>query len=330
MKKIRLGLIGCNYMGKMHADCYRTMENVEVVAVADLKAEVANAVAKNFGAKVFTNGMELIESCQLDALDICLPTFLHTQHALKAMDKIKYIFIEKPVALIEAECDSLLEKQRQTGAQVQVGHVIRFWDEYSFLRDVYTDKRYGELINMTLQRISPSPTWGWNSWMQNTKLSGGAILDLHIHDLDYMLHLFGQPNSVHSVKNVRAEQNSYVATICQYDGFAVSVEGTWYLPQSYPFNMYYRAVFEKAVVELDGGKVTVYDETGSFQPDIPRASRALTNVVGNISETSGYMNELRYFITQATANKPIEKATLQDGVASLKFILQKIMQQTKN
>ena len=88
MKKIRIGILGCNYMGKMHADCYRTLENVEVAAVADIREEVAQSVAKECGAKVFTDAMELIETCELDAVDICLPTFLHTQYALKAMEKV--------------------------------------------------------------------------------------------------------------------------------------------------------------------------------------------------------------------------------------------------
>ncbi len=325
MKKIRVGILGCNYMGKMHADCYRALENVEVAAVADIREEVAASVAKEHGAKVFTDAMELIERCELDAIDICLPTFLHTQYALKAMEKVRYVFIEKPVALNEEECEKLLKKQRETGAQVQIGQVIRFWDEYVYLKKLVDEKTYGEVVNATFRRISPSPLWSQNDWIRQSKFSGGAIVDLHVHDIDYMFYLFGEPKKRSCIKNTRGEHNSYITTICDYEDFVVSVEGTWYLPPSYPFNMYYRVVFEKAVVEYDKGLVTIYDANGSFTPEIKKTVTSSGNFEGgNISEQSGYINELKYFTNQIKAGKPIEKAMLSDGVRSLKFILDEL------
>lgn len=326
MKTVKIGILGCNYMGKMHADCYRFMENVEVVAVADLNEETARKVAKEHGAKVYTDSDKLIEECELDALDICLPTFLHTQYAVKAMERgVKYVFIEKPVALNEEECEKLLQKQEETGAQVQVGQVIRFWDEYAYLKELVDNKTYGEVVNASFKRISPSPTWSRNNWMNNSKLSGGAIVDLHIHDIDYMLYLFGEPKKHSHIKNVRGEHNSYITTICDYGEFVVSVEGTWYLPPSYPFNMYYRVVFEKAVVEYDKGKVTVYETEGSFTPAIQKNELAQGAFAGgNISELNGYYNELKYFTDQIKKKEPIEKARLAEAVRSLRFILDEL------
>ena len=324
MKKVRVGILGCNYMGKMHADCYRTLENVEVAAVADIRKEVAESVAKECGAKVFTDAMELIETCELDAVDICLPTFLHTQYALKAMEKVPYVFIEKPVALNEEECEKLLQKQKETGAQVQIGQVIRFWDEYVYLKELVDNKTYGEVVNATFKRISPSPLWSQNDWIRQSKFSGGAIVDLHVHDIDYMFYLFGEPKKRSCIKNTRGEHNSYITTICDYEDFCVSVEGTWYLPTSYPFNMYYRVVFEKAVVELDKGKVTIYDADGSFSPKIEKSTLKGNFEGGNISEQSGYINELKYFTDCIKEGAKIEKARLIDGVRSLKFILDEL------
>ena len=325
MKKVKIGILGCNYMGKMHADCYRTIEGVEVVAVADLNEQTATALANEHGAKVFTDAKELINSCELDAVDICLPTFLHTEYAVAAMDKVPYVFIEKPVALNEEQCDKLIEKQEKTGAQVQIGQVIRFWDEYVYLKKLVDEKTYGKVVNATFKRISPSPTWSRGNWMNNSKLSGGAIVDLHIHDIDYMFYLFGAPKTSNCIKNTLGEHNSYITTICNYEDFCVSVEGTWFLPPSYPFNMYYRVVFEDAVVELDRGKVTIYDANGSFCPTIEKSSGIGGNVEGaNITEQSGYINELKYFTDCIKKNQKIEKAKLKDGVRSLKFILEKL------
>ena len=326
MKKVKIGILGCNYMGNMHDDCYKAIDGVEVAAVADLNEETAKKVANEHGAKVFTDAFKLIESCELDAVDICLPTFLHTRYALKAMEKVPYVFIEKPVALNAEECEQLLAKQKETGAHVQVGQVIRFWDEYVYLKDLVDSKKYGKVINASFKRISPSPTWSSNNWMNDSKLSGGAIVDLHIHDIDYMFYLFGVPEKSNRIKNTLGEHNSYITTICDYKDFVVSVEGTWFLPPSYPFNMYYRVVFERAVVEYDRGKVTVYDADGSFTPEIKKnLSIGGGFSGGNISEQSGYINELKYFTDSIKEKTNIEKATLSDAATSLKYILKNLI-----
>ncbi len=325
MEKIKVAILGCNYMGKMHADCYQLMENVQVVAVADLNEEVATSVAKPWGAKVFQDASELIEKTELDALDICLPTFLHTKFALQAMGKVPYIFIEKPVALTLEDCKLLLAKQKETGVKVQIGHVIRFWDEYAYLKTVVEEKKYGEVVNATFRRVSPSPTWSANNWRQDNKLCGGAVVDLHIHDIDYMLYLFGKPQKSCCIKNQIGEPNSYITTICQYDGFAVSVEGTWFLPASYPFEMYYRVVFEKAVVEFKQGRVTVFDDEGSQEVNISKQEITSGSFSeGNISELGGYYNELKYFVDCISSQAEIQKATLSEATQSLSFILDRL------
>lgn len=326
MKKVKIGIIGGNYMGKMHADCYRLLDGVEVVAVADINQEVAESLANSFGAKAFTDGKEMIKSCELDAVDICLPTFLHTEYALFAMDYVPYIFIEKPVALNMSECALLMEKQKQTGAEIQVGHVIRFWDEYAYLKKLIEENTYGKVVNASFKRLSPSPSWSKNNWLRNAKLSGGAVLDLHIHDIDFMLYLFGKPEKYSFVKNTLGESNSYIITICNYGDFAVSVEDTWFLPSSYPFNMYYRVVFENAVVEFDRNVVTVFGSENKFNPEIKKneiGSKEGFNG-GNISDLGGYYNELEYFTNAIANGKSIEKATLKEASESLEFVISEV------
>lgn len=124
---LKVGLIGCGFMGTMHANCYKNIEGVELVAVADIRPEKASQLAE--GAKIYGDGKELIENADVDIIDICLPTYLHAEYALLAMDKVKYVFVEKPVTLTVEESETLKAKQKETGAFVQVGQVIRFWDE---------------------------------------------------------------------------------------------------------------------------------------------------------------------------------------------------------
>ncbi|MBR2406335.1 MAG: Gfo/Idh/MocA family oxidoreductase [Clostridia bacterium] len=315
---IKVGLIGCGFMGAMHANCYRSLAGVEVAAVADIRPEKAAALAQ--GATVYADGMDLIAEADVDVIDICLPTFLHAKYALAAMDKVRYVFVEKPVALTVNEGEAMLAKAREVGCFVQVGQVIRFWDEYVALRDMVKSNKYGRVVNANFRRISPRPDWGWQDWLLDASLSGGAAQDLHIHDIDYVLSVFGEPEAFFSVKNTLSETNSYVNTLLRYHDKAITVEGTWDLPGCHPFEATFRVVFEKAVVENAGGKFLLYTNDGVEEIVLEKATVGTAAAGGNISDLGGYYNELKYFCEKVAAGEPIEQATLADGVSSLKFL----------
>ena len=321
---LKVGLIGCGFMGAMHANCYKNIEGVELVAFADLRKEKAEELAKDTNATLYSDGKDLIAKADVDIIDICLPTYLHAEYAMLAMEKVKYVFVEKPVALTVEEGKAMIEKSKETGAQVQVGQVIRFWDEYVELKKMVESGVYGKVINANFRRLSPRPDWGWKDWLLNTPLSGGAGQDLHIHDVDYVLSLFGEPNKFYSVKNIAGETNSYVNTIMQYNDFVVGVEGTWDLPACYPFTATFRVVFENAVVENAGGKFMLYTKDGASEIKIEKKELVGGVEGGNISDLGGYYNELVYFCDKAKKGEKIEKATLCNGVSSLDFLLKEL------
>ncbi len=319
---LKVGLIGCGFMGSMHANCYNNIENAKVVAVADLRREKAEELAKISGAEIYETGKELIEKADVDIIDICLPTYLHAEHALLAMDKVKYVFVEKPVTLTLEEGKALIEKAAATGAQVQVGQVVRFLDEYVELAKIVESGKYGKILNANFRRISPIPTWGWENWLLDISKSGGAGQDLHIHDIDYVLSILGEPKTYYSVKT---PNNSYVNTIMQYDDCVVGTEGTWDLPVSHPFQATFRVVFEKAVVENAEGKFLCYTDAGAEEIKIEKVEvKGEGYKGGNVSDLGGYYNELVYFCDKAAKGEKIEKATLSDAVASLDFLLKEL------
>lgn len=321
---LKVGLIGCGFMGAMHANCYKNIADVEIVALADIRKEKAEELAVDTNATIYGDGKDLIANAKVDIIDICLPTFLHAEYAMLAMEKVKYVFVEKPVALTVEEGKAMIAKAKETGCQVQVGQVIRFWDEYVELKKIVESGTYGKVVNANFRRLSPRPTWGWEDWLLDYALSGGAGQDLHIHDIDYALSLFGEPKTFYSVKNAVGEKNSYVNTLMHYGDFVVGVEGTWDLPANYPFTATFRVVFENGVVENAGGKFMLYTENGASEIKIEK--KALVGGVegGNISDLGGYYNELVYFCDKAKKGEKIENATLCDGVASLGFLLKEL------
>ena len=322
---VKIGLIGAGFMGSTHLAAYSQLQEsgkFKVTAIADLIPERAAKFAEKLVAKVYSSSDELLEKADVNTMDICLPTYLHYDYAVKALNKGYNLFVEKPLCRTAKEASQLATLAEQKGVTAMVGQCIRFWDEYVYLKEIYDTKKYGNIINANFKRLSPRPMWGWENWLLNNEKSGGAALDLHIHDSDYMLYLFGEPKSVKTITNKEGEKDSYILSVCDYENFTINIEGTWDLPASFPFEMYYRAVFEKAVIEFSSSCGTkIYSSEGVFTPEIKKACSASdTNLGGNISDLGGYYNELYYFIDCLAKGKKAEKATLKNGAEAVKFI----------
>ncbi len=316
---VKIGLIGCGFMGKMHSECYKLLPEVEIVAVADVRREKAEDVAKGTNATIYSSGKELIENANVDAIDICLPTYLHAEHAMLAMDKVKYVMVEKPLALTVEEGEKLIEKANATGCNVQVGQCMRFSKTYGVLKDLIESNKYGKPVFANLYRISPRPDWGWEDWLFDCARSGGAAQDLHVHDIDYMLYLFGKPERTTVHKNSIGEKNSSIITIMQYKDFCVSIEGSWDMPATYPFSEGFRVKLEKGAIEYKNGKITIYDANSAEEVVIENSIGSVEG--GNVSDLGEYYYELTYFTDRIKAGEKIEEASLCLGFETLEYLL---------
>ena len=142
----------------------------------------------------------------------------------------------------------MVKAVRAAKIKFMVGHVIRFWPEYQLLKQYADEKPLGPLVSLALRRFGEMPT-GWKGWFRKPALSGGAALDLHIHDVDYVLYLLGKPKGLDSVGAYRGGSWDQIATHYHYPGVGVTAEGGWWdAPE--PFEMAFRAVFAKGILQL--------------------------------------------------------------------------------
>ncbi|MBR2181708.1 MAG: Gfo/Idh/MocA family oxidoreductase, partial [Oscillospiraceae bacterium] len=107
----KVGIVGCGGVGSMHASCYEALEGVKLAAVASTDEQQLKEIGEKYKIKTYFSAKELIFDPELDIIDICLPTFLHTEYAIMAMEAGKNVFIEKPVCLTPEEADKLLDAQ---------------------------------------------------------------------------------------------------------------------------------------------------------------------------------------------------------------------------
>lgn len=326
---MNIGIVGAGYMGRMHMACYRAMEDlgVHVTAVADANPDSANRLAVQVNAEVFASGLELMDRANVDAVDICLPLHMHTENMVYAMEKGLSVFCEKPVALQDEELALLLETQKRTNAKVMIGHVVRFTPEYAYLKEAVQDNRFGKPVSGVFQRLSAHPGWTSGNWIHNPALSGGVAIDMHIHDVDFVRYLLGEPDRIQSAA-YRDKEGLIQQIISLYSygtDIAVSLEAAWDYPAEFPFDANYRVKFEEATVLYKNNVLTVYPNSGApFQPELAKFSGEHAAVQGNISDLGGYYNELRYFAEGLLKRNDLSAATLEDAVAAIKLAKREI------
>jgi len=213
--------------------------------------------------------------------------------------------LEKPAALNQSDVKSLLQCASDNNVFFMVAQVLRFWPEYIWLKTVTDTNMYGKLLHLNMWRIGQKPVSSWQDWMLDKEKSGLVPFDLHIHDIDFMVHLCGIPQKdvfLHNYFEINASSGQYVETMCEYkNGARVQAKASWYNSQV-PFQMGYEAIFDKGYAEYRQGSLTFYPNTGGKISPIKES--ILEGSKTNVTNASGYHNEIRYFIDCIKKNCP--------------------------
>src|SRR5262245_37776891 len=127
---IRVGIVGCGFMGRMHANVYGVLESTTAVAAVDKDSDRRKAFSDQFSIQAFEDLDAMLGAKAIDAVDICLPTFLHKEYTVRAARAGKHIFCEKPMALTLDDADEMIEACASSKVSLMIGHCIRFWPEY--------------------------------------------------------------------------------------------------------------------------------------------------------------------------------------------------------
>lgn len=292
---LRVGLWGCGGVSGTHRRAYDNLEKagvpVKLVALCDINKENFNKEIKiNISNEndaplpiidnCYVDIDEMIEKENLDLIDVCLPTFLHKDAVIKALEKGINVLVEKPMALSSAECKEMMDSASDSRGRFMVGHCVRFSGAYNFLKEIVSSGKYGKLISAEFQRLSQTPLWK----IGKTAQDGGVIFDMHIHDVDFALYLFGMPDELSSVSNKNHTECDVVTTVFKYGDAFVNIKGDWSLPQSFPFSTPYRIVFENAMIEYNGtDSVKLYENS------------AVTPIEVNLTDSS-IQCEIEYFV----------------------------------
>lgn len=326
VRTVRAGVIGFGFMGDRHARAYgaagRDGLPVRLAAIADSDAdrraarpggssEAGGGGRGNIAAgdaspafdrattRIFASSDALIDSGEVDVVSICTPTDTHIALATRAIEAGLHVLIEKPVALEPAPVRELARLARAKGVVAMPAMCMRFWPGWSWLAEAAGDGRYGRITSARFERTGAAPGWS-RAFYLDERRSGGAIFDLHIHDADFIAHLFGMPRAVRSVGS-----RSHVTTSYLYgDGGPAHVvaEGGWLNAPTVPFRMRYIVEFERGVADFDLSRdpvLVLHGATGAEAIDLgPR---------------TGYDEEVRSLVRAIAAGVSEPPVTLDEA-----------------
>jgi predicted dehydrogenase len=315
-------MIGMGFMGRIHFEAYAKLPIANVIAIADSDprrtAGDLSGVWGNLGDGIskhlpmdrirgVSRWADLLAMPEIDVIDVCLPTPQHVEVVVAALAAGKHVICEKPLARSAAQAQHIADAAASAKGMFMPAMCMRFWSEWEWLAGAVRDGRYGKVLSATFTRLGSCP----EGWYRDGSLSGGGLLDLHVHDVDFVYHLFGKPRAVFSRGFARVSgEIDYVATHYLYDnGPTVTATGSWANSPGAPFTMRYAVQFERATVDYDLSR----------KPALMAYHDGKSEAI-ETARQSGYVGELGYFLDCVASGRRPQQVTADDAVVGLRII----------
>jgi predicted dehydrogenase len=313
-------------MGRTHFAHLSQHPDVQLVALSDKhpdkRAGRWRSGTGNIGARSgeqvdvsdlhqYADPLELVRDPEVDVVIVTLPTPLHPDVAIAALEAGKHVFSEKPMARTVADCDRMTAAARRSGRTLMIGQCIRFWPQYETIRALIDAGRLGDVRFMTLRRVSSPPLFASDNWYMDHTQSGGALLDLHVHDVDFAQDFWGPPHRLHASgsRGPSGGIDHVAATWHWDDGRYAVLEGGWCFHIPFAFEM----------------AITVYGTTGTAEwssahgEDVYLYTGAAEREAFKCDTATGWAREMDYFVAQLRAGQPASRCTPESSRTSIRL-----------
>lgn len=179
----RVAVIGVGSMGRNHARVYNELPDAELVAVSDTNEAAASSVGSQFGVRAYSDYRAMLADEKPEAVTIAVPTALHEEVAIAALDAGAHILVEKPIAATVQEGQTIIQKAAEVKRVLMIGHIVRFNPALQTLKQKLQDGDLGKIFQVFCRRAGPFPA---------RIRDVGVVVDLAPHDIDIMRFLTGR------------------------------------------------------------------------------------------------------------------------------------------
>lgn len=204
---LRIGMIGCGGISNHHAKRIKEIKDAQIVHVSDVDSAAAEKMAAEYPpAKHSTDYRQLLDNKEVDAVFVCLPTFLHHDAVLAAAEAGKHIFCEKPIAMTADDADEMIEACANAGVKFMIGFVRRFDMHWGKVREIILRGEIGRPVLWRHCSASGGPT---RAWFLDREKGGGPLIDGAVHDYDFLRSTFGDARRVFgSMKTYKSDSTA--------------------------------------------------------------------------------------------------------------------------
>lgn len=312
-------LVGAGGMGTTHYNNYQQIAGVQVAALVGT-TEQDRKTAQSWGIPCFSTIRMAAQAVSADIADICVPTYLHRDLALQAFACGLHVICEKPCALSCADAKQMFDAAKAADRQLFVAQVVRFTRETALLQKAIEEQTFGAPIDAVFERLSAQPAWTQGSWLMDREKSGLLPFDLHIHDLDLAVSLFGVPKKAtvaaeHTDGNIPTQ---YRINYTWANGMTASAEAAWF-NACIPFTACWRISFERGMMIYDGETVKGYDAAGNAMI-FDNRDPVMIPGGANLPANGWFYRELSHFVECAKQNIPSPVITEAQVLAVLRLL----------
>jgi predicted dehydrogenase len=199
--KVRIGFAGAGGIAtEAHLPALKEIEGAEIVALADVAKDRAEAAAAKFGGKAYADYHEMLDKEQMDALYVCLPPDMHEDVELIACGKGIHLFVEKPIVLSMKKGMEIAAAIKKAGVASCVGYQLRYWPVADAARHFLKDKAIALVAGSRWGGIAGGP----QHWWRVMKRSGGMLHEQATHNLDFIRYVVGDVRRVCAMNALNA------------------------------------------------------------------------------------------------------------------------------
>ncbi len=310
----RVGIIGTGNISQVHLESWQQLP-VEIVAHYDVRAEAAQAAAAKFGGRACNSVAELLDL--VDIVDICTPGHIHRQNVEAAAKAGKAIVCEKPLARHLADCEAIVAAVEAAGVPLFVAQVVRFFPEFQKAKAILESGAIGKPA--VIRTVRAGSFIRWSPYFSNFALSGGVVLDVGVHDIDFQRWCCGDVERVFARGLTFAntpERDHALITLRFTSGAIGHIEAGWANPSG-QWRTRLEICGDAGMIEWDR------------ELDAP-VTKIMTNATGDghvrsrysplVPESNPYYAELAHFLACLENGQPM-RVTPRDGLQGVKVAL---------
>jgi len=297
----KVAIVGGGNMGSTHARHWQALPDVDLAAVLDPHRDEIKITGKPH----YKDWTTMLAEVKPDIIDICTPTSHHREYVDMAAAAGKAIFCEKPLSRTMEDCDEIVDIVEKSGVPFQGGHVLRFFPEFAFGKRLLDAGSVGKPATVRTARMSGFPGRGRaNNWYGDYKQSGGVILDLILHDFDWLRWCFGDVERVYAKgletsEKYRGKLDYALVTLRFKSGVVGHVTGSWAHPAG--FRTTYEIAGDSGIIDHDSARSAALTYTQRAQEGEDQTGKVAVSRSPMAASDDPYLGELTAFIAALKA-----------------------------